>query len=111
MDYYLKANTKEELLEDLRNVGFEWYDYDDEFGSNPAPRDPKKYEVITVSGLGSCIYLEHLIEQPAIIDEEGNITQEPVFTSTFHANARMNQETEFNTKIDPIPSSLQFAWL
>lgn len=108
MDYYLKANTKEELLEDLRNAGFQWYDYD-EMGSNPTSREPKKGEVISIRGLGSCIYLEHLVQTPPEIDKEGNIITPPVMTETFHANVRMRNPYNFTTNFGK-PSSPQFDW-
>lgn len=107
-DYCLISNTKEELLEDLRNAGFEWFDYD-EMGAVTGTRDPKKYEVVGVRGVGTCIYLEHLIQTPAEIDEEGNIVQEPEFTQTFHANVRMDSEYEFQTNMNK-PSNPQFGW-
>lgn len=108
MDYYLKADTKEELLQDLRNAGFEWYDYD-EFAGTKEARDPNKHEVITVRHLGSCIYLEHLVEESAVFDQEGNLLQEAVITPTFHANVRMDNPHSFATDMG-VPTQPQFGW-
>ena len=108
MKYFLKADTKEELLDDLRNAGFEWYDYS-ETGER-TPRDPKKNEVISIRGEGSCIYLEHLIETPAVYDEDGEtVLQEAVYTTTFHANCLMRNEHTFATDMG-IPSTPQYDW-
>ena len=110
-DYYLTADTKEAILADLRSKGFEWYDTDD-MGNPTGTRDPKKMEVATVRGVGSCIYLEHLIETPAVIDPNtGEVITPPVFDTQFHANARMREETDFATAMDPIPASPQNLWL
>ena len=110
-DYYLTADTKEAILADLRSKGFEWYDTDD-MGNPTGTRDPKKMAVATVRGVGSCIYLEHLIETPAVIDPEtGEVITPPVFDTQFHANARMREETDFATAMDPIPASPQNLWL
>ena len=71
-DYYLTADSKQAILDDLRAQGFDWYDTDD-MGNRTGTRDPKRMEVASVRGVGSCIYLEHLIETPAVIDDEGNL--------------------------------------
>jgi hypothetical protein len=109
-DYYLTADTKDAILADLRSKGFEWYDTDD-MGTPTGTRDPKKMEVVSVRGVGSCIYLEHLVETPAVIDDEGNVVTPPTFTTTFHANARMRAETTFDTAMDPSPSTPANVWL
>ena len=109
-DYYLTADTKEAILADLRSKGFEWYDTDD-MGNPTGTRDPKRMEVASVRGVGSCIYLEHLIETPAVIDDEGNVVTPPTFTTTFHANARMRQETAFTTAMDQSPTTPANVWL
>ena len=107
MKYFLKADTKEELLNDLRNAGFEWYDYDEETGER-TPRDPKKREVATLRGIGSCIYLEHLVEVPAVYDGEELVTP-AVMTTTFHANCLMRNEHTFAADMG-IPSTPQYDW-
>ena len=110
MEYYLKADTKEELLNDLRSAGFEWYDYD-ETGNRTETRDPKKHEIVTVRHLGSCIYLEHLQEKPAVYSEDGEtLLEEPVFTTTFHANALMDKSYDFSTSMEQRPSSPKYGW-
>ena len=110
-DYYLTADTKQAILDDLRAQGFDWYDTDD-MGNAITNRDPKKNEVVSVRGVGSCIYLEHLIETPAVIDPDtGDIITPAVFDTQFHANARMREETAFSTAMDPIPSQPQNLWL
>ena len=109
-DYYLTADTKEAILADLRSKGFEWYDTD-EVGTPTGTRDPKRMEVASVRGVGSSIYLEHLIETPAVIDDEGNVVTPPTFTTTFHANARMRVETTFATAMDPSPTTPANVWL
>jgi len=109
-DYYLTADTEEAILADLRSKGFEWYDTDD-MGNPTGTRDPKRMEVASVRGVGSCIYLEHLVETPAVIDDEGNLVTPPTFTTTFHANARMREETAFDTAMDPAPSTPANMWL
>jgi len=109
-DYYLTADTKEAILADLRSKGFEWYDTDD-MGSPTGTRDPNRMEVASVRGVGSCIYLEHLVETPAVIDDEGNVVTPPTFTTTFHANARMREETTFATAMDPSPTTPSNVWL
>ena len=107
MKYFLKADTKEELLNDLRNAGFEWYDYNEETGERTI-RDPKKNEVVSIRGEGSCIYLEHLIETPAIyVGEE--LIKPAVLTSTFHANCLMRNEHTFATDMGR-PSTPQYDW-
>ncbi len=106
MKYFLKADTKEELLNDLRNAGFEWYDYS-ETGER-TPRDPKKREVATLRGIGSCIYLEHLVEVPAVYDGEELVTP-AVLTTTFHANCLMRNEHTFATDMG-IPGTPQYDW-
>ena len=109
-DYYLTADSKQAILDDLRAQGFEWYDTD-EMVNAITNRDPKKNEVVSVRGVGSCIYLEHLVETPAVIDDEGNVVTPPTFTTTFHANARMREETAFDTAMDPAPSTPANMWL
>ena len=109
-DYYLTADTKDAILDDLRAQGFQWYDTDD-MGNEITIRDPKKNEVVSVRGVGSCIYLEHLVETPAVIDDEGNLVTPPTFTTTFHANARMREETTFDTAMDPSPTTPANVWL
>ena len=109
-DYYLTADTKEAILADLRSKGFEWYDTDD-MGSPTTVRDPKRMEVVSVRGVGSSIYLEHLVETPAVIDDEGNLVRPPTFTTTFDANARMREETTFDTAMDPSPTTPSNVWL
>ena len=105
MKYFLKADTKEELLNDLRNAGFEWYDYDED---ERTPRDPKKREVATLRGIGSCIYLEHLVEVPAVYDGE-KLATPAVLTTTFHANCLMRNEHTF-AKDMGIPGTPQYDW-
>jgi len=109
-DYYLTADSKQAILDDLRAQGFQWYDTDD-MGNDITIRDPKKNEVVSVRGVGSCIYLEHLVETPAVVDDEGNVVTPPTFTTTFHANARMREETTFDTAMDPVPSTPANMWL
>ena len=109
-DYYLTADTKQAILDDLRAQGFDWYDTDD-MGNPTGTRDPKKMEIVSVRGVGSCIYLEHLIETPAVVDDEGNVVTPTTFTTTFHANARMREETTFDTAMDPSPSTPSNVWL
>ena len=78
-DYYLTADTKDAIIADLRSKGFEWYDTDD-MGNRTGTRDPKRMEVVSVRGVGSCIYLEHLIETPAVIDPDtGKVITPAVF--------------------------------
>lgn len=105
MKYYLKG-TKEEILNDLRNAGFEWYDYDEEGGKTP--RDPKKGEIATLRGIGSCIYLENLVETPPEYDGE-TLVKEAIYTTTFHANCLMRTEHTFATDMG-IPSTPQYDW-
>ena len=107
MKYFLRADTKEELLNDLRNAGFEWYDYNEESGERTV-RDPKKNEVISIRGEGSCIYLEHIVETPPVYDGEELITP-AVLTSTFHANCLMRNEHTFATDMG-IPGTPQYDW-
>ena len=107
MKYFLRGDTKEEILNDLRNAGFEWYDYDMETGERTV-RDPKPKEVVSVRGIGSCIYLEHIVEEPAVYEGE-ELVQAPVYTSTFHANVKMRQEHTFATDMG-IPSTPQYDW-
>lgn len=109
-DYYLTADSKQAILDDLRAQGFQWYDTDD-MGDDITIRDPKKNEVVSVRGVGSCIYLEHLIETPAVVDDEGNLVTPPTFTTTFHANARMRQETAFTTAMAQSPATPANVWL
>ena len=110
-DYYLTADTKEAILADLRSKGFEWYDTDD-MGNPTGTRDPKRMEVVSVRGVGSCIYLEHLIETPAVIDPDtGEVITPAIFDTLFHANARMRSETVFATAMNPIPNQPQNEWL
>ena len=104
MKYYLKG-TKEEILSDLRNAGFEWYDYDEE---TKTARDPKKGEVATLRGIGSCIYLENLVETPAEYDGE-TLVKEATYTTTFHANCLMRTEHTFATDMGT-PSTPQYDW-
>ena len=106
MKYYLKG-TKQQVIDDLRNAGFEWYDYDEE--GNSTAREPKKGEVATLRGIGSCIYLDRLVEIPAEYDEEGNIITEAVLTTTYHANAKMRNEHTFATDMG-VPSTPQHDW-
>ena len=105
MKYYLKADTKEELLNDLRNAGFEWYDYEE---GERTPRDPKKNGVVSTRGGGSWIYLEHLVETPAVYDGE-TVLQEIVYTTTYHANCLMRNEYTFATDMG-IPGTPQYDW-
>ena len=107
MKYFLKADTKEELLNDLRNAGFEWYDYNEETVER-TPRDTKKNEVISIRCEGSCIYLENLVETPAVYDGE-TVLQEAVYTTTFHANCLMRNEHTFATDMG-IPTTPQYDW-
>ena len=107
MKYFLRADTKEEILNDLRNAGFEWYDYDMESGERTV-RDPKPKEILSVRGIGSCIYLEHVIETPAVYDGEELVTP-AVYTTTFHANAKMRQEHTFATDMG-VPGTPQYDW-
>ena len=109
-DYYLTADSKQAILDDLRAQGFDWYDTDD-MGNDITIRDPKKNEVVSVRGVGSCIYLEHLIETPAVVDDEGNVVTPPTFTATYHANARMRQETAFTTAMAQSPATPANVWL
>ena len=109
-DYYLTADSKQAILDDLRAQGFDWYDTDD-MGNAITNRDPKKNEVVSVRGVGSCIYLEHLIQTPAVVDDEGNVVTPPTFTTTFHANARMRQETAFTTAMAQSPATPANVWL
>jgi len=107
-DYYLIADTKKEILDDLRAQGFEWYDGEDDI----TIRDPKRNEIVSVRGVGACIYLEHLVETPAVIDPDTEeIVTPAVYTTTFHANARMRGETDFATAMDPVPSTPANTWL
>jgi len=105
MKYFLRADTKEEILNDLRNAGFEWYDYED---GERTVRDPKPKEIISVRGIGSCIYLEHIVKEPAVYEGEELITP-AVYTSTFHANVKMRQEHTFSTDMGA-PSTPQYDW-
>lgn len=89
MKYYLTADTKEELLADLEQAGFEWPN-----------GEPRKMEVAYKAGFGSCIYLEHLIETPAVI-EDGEIVTPAVMTTTFHANVLTRVPHEFATAMQP----------
>ena len=107
MKYFLRADTKEEILNDLRNAGFEWYDYDMESGERTV-RDPKPKEILSVRGIGSCIYLEHVIETPAVYDGEELVTP-ATYTSTFHGNAKMRQEHTFVTDMGT-PGTPQYDW-
>lgn len=105
-DYYLTADTEQEIFDDLRSAGFEWYDSEDQ------TRDPHQGEVTSVRGAGSCIYLGHLIESAAVIDPDtGEIVTPPVYTTTFHANARMRSETNFATAMVQPPSTPANVWL
>ena len=108
MDYYLKSTTKKALLADLREAGFEWYDVD-ETGAHTTTRDPKRLEVVSKRGVGSCIYLGHIVETPAVVDEEGNVITPAVMTTTFHANVRMRKPHTFATDMNK-PSKPQYAW-
>jgi len=105
MKYFLRADTKEEILNDLRNAGFEWHDYED---GDRTVRDPKPKEIVSVRGIGSCIYLEHVVEEPAVYEGEELITP-AVYTSTFHANVKMRQEHTFATDMGA-PSTPQYDW-
>jgi len=110
-DYYLTADTKEAILADLRSKGFEWYDTDD-MGNRTGTRDPKRMEVASVRGVGSCIYLEHLVETPAVIDPDtGKVITPAVFDTLFHANARMRVETTFDTAMPQPPTTPANVWL
>ena len=108
MDYYLKGATKKALLADLREAGFEWYDYD-EIGAVTGTRDPRPLEVVSKRGLGSCIYLGHIVETPAVLDEEGNVVTPAVMTTSFHANVRMRKPHTFTTDTGE-PTKPQYAW-
>ena len=108
MDYYLKGATKKALLADLREAGFEWYDYD-EIGAVTGTRDPQRLEVVSVRGHGTCVYLGHIVETPAVVDEEGNVVTPAVMTKTFHANVRMRKPHDFATDFGP-PKGPQYAW-
>jgi len=108
MDYYLKSATKKALLADLREAGFEWYDYD-ESGAVTGTRDPQRLEVVSKRGVGSCIYLGHLVETPAVYDEDGELVTPAVMTTTFHANVRMRKEHTFATDMGK-PSKSQYKW-
>ena len=109
MKYYLTADTKEEILADLRGAGFEWYDTD-EVGNPTGTRDPRRLEVAYKRGFGSCIYLEHLVEVPAVIDEEGNVVTPAVMTTTFHANVHSVVEHDFATAMQAPPTQPQYDW-
>lgn len=87
MKHYLTADTKEALFADLRDAGFEFDDL-------------KRNEVLTVRGLGSAIYLEHLVETPEV-SKDGEVVTPTVFTTTFHANALMDVEHTFATGMTP----------
>lgn len=106
-DYYLQTDTSKKLLEQLRNVGFEWYDYD-EMGLNQTKRDPKRMEVVSIRGLGDCIYLEHIVDQDGQYDEEGNVISPTVFTTTFHANVRLLEPHDFPSAI--VPNHPKYKW-
>jgi len=108
MDYFLKSATKKALLKDLREAGFEWYDYD-ESGAVTGTRDPQRLEVVSVRGVGSCIYLGHIVETPAVFDEEGNVVTPAVMTKTYHANVRMRKPHTFTTDTGE-PTKPQYAW-
>jgi hypothetical protein len=87
MDYFLKSATKKALLKDLREAGFEWYDYDE----------------------STCVYLGHIVETPAVVDEEGNVVTPAVMTKTYHANVRMRKPHDFKKDVGK-PTKPQFAW-
>ena len=108
MEYYLRANTKEELFSDLRSAGFEWYDYDEETGERTV-REPENLEVTSVRDLGTCIYLEHIVKTPAEFDEEGNLISQAVLTTDFHANVTLIGEHDFSTAIEK-PNSPKYGW-
>jgi len=46
-----------------------------------------------------------------VIDDEGNVVTPPTFTTTFHANARMREEADFATAMDPVPNTPANMWL
>ena len=108
MDYYLKSATKKALLADLREAGFEWYDVD-EFDSQIITRDPRPLEVVSKRGVGSCIYLGHIVDTPAVVDEEGNVVTPAVMTKTYHANVRMRKPHDFKKDMGK-PNKPQYAW-
>lgn len=108
MDYYLKSATKKALLADLREAGFEWYDVDDT-GSHTTTRDPRPLEVVSKRGVGSCIYLGHIVETPAVFDEEGELVTPAVMTKTYHANVRMRKPHDFKKDMGK-PTKPQYAW-
>ena len=108
MDYYLKSATKKALLKDLREAGFEWYDVD-ETGAHTTTRDPRPLEVVSKRGVGSCIYLGHIVETPAVFDEEGELVTPAVMTKTYHANVRMRKPHDFKKDMGK-PTKPQYAW-
>ena len=108
MDYFLKSATKKALLKDLREAGFEWYDYD-ESGAVTGTRDPQRLEVVSVRGHGTCVYLGQIVETPAVFDEEGNVVTPAVMTKTYHANVRMRKPHDFKKDMGK-PTKPQYAW-
>ena len=108
MDYFLISATKKALLKDLREAGFEWYDVD-ETGAHTTTRDPRPLEVVSKRGVGSCIYLGHIVETPAVFDEEGELVTPAVMTKTYHANVRMRKPHDFKKDMGK-PNKPQYKW-
>ena len=51
-DYYLTADTKQAILDDLRAQGFDWYDTDD-MGNPTGTRDPTPRTLATSIRFGT----------------------------------------------------------
>jgi hypothetical protein len=53
--------------------------------------------------------LGHIVETPAVFDEEGNVVTPAVMTTTFHANVRMRKPHDFKKDMGK-PNKPQYAW-
>ena len=106
-DYFLTADTLDAIIEDIRGAGFK---YTKEVTlsdgtTKTVERYPKTGEITSQRGGPACIYLGHIVETPAVIDQDGNVVQEAVFSTKFHANVRMLSPHTFATAMSPEPST------
>jgi alpha-beta hydrolase superfamily lysophospholipase len=106
MKYFLRANSKQELIDDLKSAGFVFYEYD-EYG-HASEKDPEKGDTSYIRGFGTALYLEHLVETPAVYEGE-ELIEPATYTQTFHANVLLREEFTFATDMGQ-PTTPQHDW-
>ena len=97
MTRYLRATTKEALLEDLAKNSLTFLNEEGE------ATEPQPFQTTTNEKGAVAIYLGQIVLEPAEVDEEGNVVKEATISEEYCANVT-NTDAIFATEMSKKPS-------